>query len=55
MLEATLAFSLLYTAGKIVVVVLAVLALWRIVKAQEATAAAMQQIANTVSRFGPPA
>jgi hypothetical protein len=47
-------FSLFYFAFAIAVV-LVVMALWRIVKAQEATAAALQQIAHMVSRSGPPA
>jgi hypothetical protein len=42
---------LLYVA----VVILVVMALWRIMKAQEVTAAALQQIAHAVSRLGPPA
>lgn len=38
-----------------VVVGLVIMTLWRIMKAQEATAAALQQIAHAISRIGPPA
>ena len=48
-------FPLLYFATAGVVVVLVVIALWRTMKAQEATAASLQQIAHAVSRIGPPA
>lgn len=50
-----LIFSLLYFAVALAVIVLVVMALWRIMKAQETTAAALQQIAHAVSRLGPPA
>jgi hypothetical protein len=50
-MEAFFIFPLLYLA----VIILVVTALWRIMKAQEATAAALQQIAHAVSRLGPPA
>lgn len=39
----------------VVVVVFVLMALWRIMKAQEATAVALQQIAHTFSRTGPAA
>jgi hypothetical protein len=39
----------------IAIVIFVVMVLWRIMKAQEATAAALQQIAHAVSRLGPPA
>jgi hypothetical protein len=48
-------FPLLYFATVGIVVVLVIVALWRIMKAQEATAAALQQIAHTFLRSGPPA
>lgn len=48
-------FPMFYFAAVGLVVVLVVTALWRIMKAQEATAAALQQIAHTLSRSGPPA
>ena len=46
-------FPLLYFAGALAAVVLAIVALWRIMKAQEATANALQQIAYALSRSGP--
>ena len=46
---------LLYMAGVLAIVVFALIALWRMVKAQEAAADSLRQIAHTVSRFGPPA
>ena len=46
---------ILYVGTLLAVLVLAIVALWRIMRAQEATANALQQIAQTVARFGPPA
>ena len=54
MQQAFWVFPVLYIATLIGIVALAVVALWRIMKAQEATADALQQIARAVSRFGPP-
>jgi hypothetical protein len=48
-------FPIVYVATLLGVVALAIVALWRIMKAQEATAHALQQIAHTVRRFDPPA
>jgi uncharacterized membrane protein len=48
-------FSVLYVLFLFGLVALAIFALWRIVKAQEATADALQRIAHAVSRLGPPA
>jgi hypothetical protein len=55
MQEAFWIFPVLYVAVLLGVVALAIAALWRIMKAQEATADALQRIAHAVSRFGPPA
>lgn len=46
---------LLYSLGALAVVVVAVVSLWRIMKAQEQTARALQQIARALSHMGPPA
>ena len=48
-------FPLLYMAGVLAVVVVTLVALWRMMRAHEAAAEALKQIAVTVSRFGPPA
>lgn len=47
-------FPVLYLGAVLAVSALVIVALWRIMKAQEATAHALQQIAQAISRSGPP-
>ena len=48
-------FPVLYMGALLAVTALVLVVLWRIMKAQETTAHALLQIAQTISRLNPPA